>query len=156
LKTYCLKSTQKLPISLEEAWDFFSSPENLKKITPSYMGFKITSDFNPNEKMYAGQIITYIVTPLLSIPMRWVTEITHVKEKEYFVDEQRFGPYALWHHTHKFKQIEGGVEMSDIVYYALPFGFVGQFFHPLIVKSKLKEIFDYRFDVLEKRFGKFS
>lgn len=156
MKTYSLSSVQRLPISLEEAWEFFSSPDNLKKITPSYMGFEITSAHEKDEKIYAGQIITYVVTPLLGIPMRWMTEITHVKDKSYFVDEQRFGPYALWHHTHKFKEIPGGVEMNDTVHYALPFGILGQLAHPILVKSKLNEIFSYRINALEKLFGKYT
>ncbi len=156
MKTYTLKTVQKLPISLSEAWEFFSSPANLKEITPEYMGFKITSDHAPEEKMYPGQIISYIVTPVLGIPLRWMTEITHVKDKEYFVDEQRFGPYALWHHTHRFKEIRGGVEMTDTVQYALPFGILGQLAHPILVKGKLEKIFAYRLEKLTKKFGEYK
>lgn len=116
------------------------------------MGFDITSE--TEEKMYAGQIITYTVRPLFNIPMTWVTEITHVKDKEFFVDEQRFGPYALWHHKHFFKEIEKGVEMTDRVDYALPLGILGQIAHPIIVKNKLKEIFDFRYKKVEELFGK--
>lgn len=152
MKIYTLKTKQIIPVSLDEAWDFFSSPKNLKTITPPYMGFDITS--NTDEKMYAGQIITYTVRPLLNIPMTWVTEITHVKDKEFFVDEQRFGPYALWHHKHFFKAVENGVEMTDQVDYALPLGILGQIAHPIIVKNKLKEIFDFRYKKVEELFGK--
>ncbi|MFN4233572.1 MAG: SRPBCC family protein [Bacteroidia bacterium] len=152
MKIYTLKTKQIIPVSLDEAWDFFSSPKNLKTITPPYMGFDITSE--TEEKMYAGQIITYTVRPLFNIPMTWVTEITHVKDKEFFVDEQRFGPYALWHHKHFFKEIEKGVEMTDRVDYALPLGILGQIAHPIIVKNKLKEIFDFRYKKVEELFGK--
>jgi len=143
MKIYKLQKTQFLPISLDKAWDFFSSPANLKKITPDYMGFEITSEVN-DKKMYPGQIITYIVTPVLNIPLSWATEITHVVDKKYFVDEQRFGPYSLWHHQHWFEAKDGGVEMTDIVHYALPLGFLGRIANSLFVKSKLQEIFDYR------------
>ncbi len=156
MKTYKLNTTQKLPISIDEAWDFFSSPLNLKEITPKEMGFDITSAHNPNEKAYAGQIITYLLTPLLGIPIKWMTEITHVKDNDYFVDEQRFGPYALWHHTHKFKEIPGGIEMFDTVHYALPYGVIGQLLHAILVKKKLEKIFEYRFEVLKNKFGEYK
>lgn len=149
---HILKTVQKLPISLEEAWDFFSSPKNLKIITPPYMGFDITS--GGEDKMYAGQIITYIVKPVLGIPMEWVTEITHVQEPYYFVDEQRFGPYALWHHKHFFKAIPGGIEMQDVVHYKIPLGPIGKFINNIYIQNKLKEIFDFRYQTLEKMFGK--
>ena len=113
MKIYRLETVQNLPITKQKAWEFFSDPKNLKTITPDYMGFKIlTGEAN---KMFAGQIIQYIVTPILKIPVKWVTEITHVKEGEYFVDEQRFGPYSLWHHKHFIKPIKNGIEMIDIV-----------------------------------------
>ena len=152
MKIYNLTRIQKMPVSLEKAWDYFSSPVNLKEITPGYMGFDITTDLGDG-KMYAGQIITYKVTPLLNIPMNWVTEITHVKDRKYFVDEQRFGPYALWHHQHWFTPIEGGVEMKDVVNYGLPFDPFGRIAIGL-VRSKLNEIFDYRVKRVEEIFGK--
>jgi ligand-binding SRPBCC domain-containing protein len=152
MKVYQLKKTQKMPITLEQAWDFFSTPINLQEITPKYMGFIIKTDLK-GVKMYPGQIINYTVTPVLGIPMNWTTEITHVKDFEYFVDEQRFGPYALWHHKHFFKQIEGGVEMTDIVDYAIPFGFLGRIANSIMVKTKLEEIFQYRFKKVEELFG---
>ena len=150
---YVLKTVQRLPISVDKAWDFFSSPLNLKEITPPYLGFEVTSDFSPETKMYPGMIITYIVKPLLGIPMKWMTEITQIKEKNFFIDEQRVGPYRLWHHQHHFTAIEGGVEMVDIVHYQLPLGFLGQMFHGVLVKPRLNEIFSYRSKVLEERFG---
>ena len=154
MKIYNLKSKQKLPISVNKAWDFLSSPINLKTITPDYMGFNILS--GADRKMYPGQIIQYIVTPLFGIKTKWVTEITHVQENKYFVDEQRFGPYALWHHKHFIRPIKGGVEMEDIIDYKIPFGLIGQLVHPIIIKPKLKEIFDYRHDKLIEIFGEFK
>lgn len=137
-----------LPISKEKAWSFFTNPDNLAKITPPEMGFQITSKSREGD-VYEGMMISYKVSPLLGIKLTWVTEITKVRKGEYFVDEQRIGPYKLWHHEHWFKEVEGGVEMEDIVHYALP-GFVPDFiFHPLIVKGKLKEIFDFRTKVIE-------
>ncbi|MCU0430000.1 MAG: SRPBCC family protein [Cytophagaceae bacterium] len=145
---------QRLPVSLDQAWDFFSSPANLSKITPSYMNFKILSP-DASEKMFAGKIIEYHVHPLLNIPMYWVTEITHVKEREYFVDEQRFGPYAMWHHLHQFKEIDGGIEMKDILHYKVPMGFLGSIANVLFIKKQVKQIFDYRYQVLESMFGRY-
>jgi ligand-binding SRPBCC domain-containing protein len=149
---YQLEQTQKIPANLDAVWDFISSPMNLKEITPSYLGFEVTSKNNEN-KMYPGMIITYKVSPLFGIKLSWMTEITHVKDKEYFVDEQRVGPYTLWHHQHKITVIEGGVLMTDIVTYQPPFGFIGAIANTLIIKAKLKEIFDYRTTAVEKRFG---
>lgn len=153
MKIYTLHKKQNLPISIDTAWEFLSSPKNLKTITPDYMGFNILS--GADRPMFPGQIIQYIVTPVLGIKTKWVTEITHVKDKEYFVDEQRFGPYALWHHKHFIKPIEGGVEMEDIVDYKIPMGILGQMVHPILVKPKLEEIFDYRTKKLEELFGKY-
>ena len=153
MKIYTLHKKQNLPISLEKAWAFLSNPANLKSITPGYMSFDIFS--GADRPMYPGQIIQYIVTPVLGIKTKWVTEITHVKDKEYFVDEQRFGPYALWHHKHFIKEIEGGVEMEDIIDYKLPMGWLGQLVHPIIVKPKLEEIFQYRQKKLIEIFGKY-
>ncbi|WP_163516490.1 SRPBCC family protein [Gelidibacter japonicus] len=151
MKIYTLHQKQNLPISIETAWDFLSDPRNLKTITPEYMGFNILS--GADRPMFAGQIIQYIVTPVMGIKTKWVTEITHSVKNEYFVDEQRFGPYALWHHKHFIKEIDGGVEMEDIIDYKLPFGILGQWVHPIIVKPKLDEIFNFRRKKLETLFG---
>jgi len=148
---HTLRTKQTLPITIDQAWEFLSSPKNLKTITPDYMSFDIIS--GADRDMYPGQIIQYIVTPILGIKTRWVTEITHVVERQYFVDEQRFGPYALWHHKHFIKAVAGGVEMEDIIDYKLPFGWFGNLFHGLIVKPKLKEIFNYREKKLKELFG---
>lgn len=151
MKIYTLHKKQNLPITLQQAWHFLSDPKNLKTITPEYMGFHILS--GADKPMFAGQIIQYIVTPVLGIKTKWVTEISHVVDKHYFVDEQRFGPYALWHHKHFIKEIEGGVEMEDIIDYKVPFGILGQLVHPILVKPKLEEIFNYRTKKLEELFG---
>lgn len=142
---------QELPITMEEAWVFLSDPKNLKRITPSYMGFDILS--GADRSMFPGQIIQYRLTPLLGIPFRWVTEITHVEEGSYFVDEQRFGPYTFWHHKHFIYSTENGVVMEDIVDYKLPLGFLGRFAHLLFVRFKVKQIFNYREKALEQIFN---
>lgn len=150
-KIHQLQQTQELSISLDEAWDFFSSPKNLDEITPDDLGFQITSDLSG--RMFEGQIITYRVklAPLLWVP--WVTEIKAVKERHSFIDEQRFGPYRFWHHRHVFEGTESGVKMTDTVYYALPFWPFGEIGHPLFVRPKLEWIFGFRREILEKRFG---
>jgi len=154
VKIYTLHIKQKLPITVNKAWEFLSDPKNLKTITPDYMGFNILS--GADRPMFQGQLIQYIVTPIAGIKTKWVTEITHVRDKEYFVDERRFGPYSLWHHKHFLKEIEGGVEMEDVVDYKLPFGIIGQLVQPLLVAPKLKEIFIYRKHKLIELFGDYS
>ena len=154
MKIYTLHTLQKLPISIEKAWEFLSDPRNLKTITPDCMRFSILR--GADRAMYPGQLIQYIVTPIAGISTKWVTEITHVKEGSYFVDEQRFGPYALWHHKHFIKPIPGGIEMEDIVDYKIPFGLLGQWLHPVLVKPKLDEIFAYRKNKLEELFGVYT
>lgn len=151
MKIYRFQRKQNLPITKAQAWDFLSDPKNLKVITPDYMGFNILS--GADRPMFSGQIIQYIVTPILGIKTKWVTEITHVKEGEYFVDEQRFGPYSLWHHKHFIKEIDGGIEMEDIIDYKVPMGILGQLAHPFLVKPKLEEIFKCRKVRLEEIFG---
>jgi len=151
-KVYSFKTVQKIPVSLATAWDFFSSPANLKEITPADLGFNIISKYH-GDKMYAGQIIEYKVSPVLNIPLYWMTEITHVEDQQYFVDEQRYGPYSMWHHQHHFKAVEGGVEMTDIVHYKLPFWIFGDIAQGLFVRKQLQHIFDFRYTIVEKRFG---
>ena len=148
-KVYSLKTVQVIPTTLEKAWDFFSRPDNLKDITPATMGFVIRSQHH-GSAMYAGQVIEYTVKPVLGIPVYWMTEITHVEEGKYFVDEQRFGPYSLWHHQHHFKEVAAGIEMTDIVHYKIPFWFLGDIAHGVFVKQKLKDIFDYRRTAVEQ------
>jgi ligand-binding SRPBCC domain-containing protein len=153
MPTFSLKTIQKLPISVEAAWDFFSNPANLQAITPPNMGFEIISKHH-GYKMYPGQLIEYKVRPVPGIPIYWMTEITQVAEGKYFIDEQRFGPYQLWHHQHHFKQIEGGVEMTDIIHYRNPLGFLGTIANTLFIQKQLKQIFEYRFQKVEEQFGK--
>ena len=154
MKIFKLKYSQKLPISLNEAWDFLSSPNNLELITPKSMDFNIT-DWD-RKKDYPGQIIQYTVKPILGIKINWVTEITHVRSKEYFVDEQRFGPYTFWHHKHFIKEIEGGVIMEDVIHYKPPFGLIGVLLNFLFINSKLNSIFKHRELEIIKTFGNFK
>jgi len=148
---YTLTAQQKLPIALLAAWDFFASPKNLERITPKFMKFSITSGLIG--KVYPGQIITYKVSPFPGLRMNWVTEITHVSDGEFFTDEQRFGPYAMWHHEHHFEEVNDGVWMTDKISYKIPFGFIGRIAHALFVKKQLTRIFQYRMRVLEDMFG---
>ena len=152
MKLYQIKTQQKLPISIEKAWGFFSNPKNLKKITPEEMSFEIIS--GAEKSIYPGQIIQYNVSPIFGIKLRWVTEITHVIDNKYFVDEQRFGPYSLWHHKHFFNEIKGGILMEDVVDYKIPLGWLGQLAHFIFVKNRLKKIFKFRENMLVKLFGK--
>ncbi|MDR6846542.1 SRPBCC family protein [Flavobacterium granuli] len=151
MKVYKKESVQYINASLEECWAFFSNPRNLQKITPKTMGFEIT-DFD-NQSMYAGQIIQYKISPLLGLKLNWTTEITQIKDRVYFIDDQRFGPYSFWHHKHFFEATPNGVKMTDVIHYALPFGFLGRIVNALIVKNKLKEIFDYRFQKVNQLFN---
>jgi ligand-binding SRPBCC domain-containing protein len=145
------EANQVLNMTIEQAWEYFSSPKNLEEITPEYLRFKILTDLPP--KMYQGMIIKYKVTPLLGIPINWVTEITHVREMEYFVDEQRFGPYKFWHHQHFFRKIGDKTEMKDIIHYAVPMGLLGRIMTQKIVDTKVKEIFEHRKKVLDLKFN---
>ncbi|NOU61178.1 SRPBCC family protein [Marinifilum caeruleilacunae] len=149
---YQFYKEQILHASIDDVWEFISSPINLKEITPKYMGFDITSNLM-DEKMYPGMIISYKVSPVLGIKTTWVTEITQVREKSYFVDEQRVGPFSIWHHQHIIEQVSNGVIMKDIISYKPPFGILGAIANNLFIKSKLNEIFDYRRKVLELRFN---
>lgn len=146
-----LHFVQKLPIPLDQAWRFFSDPANLKQITPKHMGFIVTS--KEQRDMYKGQIIQYVVKPLLGIPLNWCTEITQVEEKKYFIDEQRFGPYTFWHHQHWFQEIEGGVLMEDILHYKVPLGPIGLVVDKLLVEKKVNQIFEFRKQALLDQFG---
>lgn len=142
---------QVLKSNRQTIWNFISNPHNLAYITPSYMGFDIVGKVNA--AMYPGQIIEYKVKPLMNIKLYWVTEITHVKEGHYFVDEQRFGPYAFWHHQHTISEVEGGIKMNDEVHYKLPLGALGKMVNGLLVKRQLDEIFNYRRQKLDEIFN---
>ncbi len=146
-----IRQLQKLAIPVEEAWGFFSRPENLVKITPASLDFKITSELN-GEEIYTGQLITYKVRPLLGIGLIWVSEITHVERHKIFVDEQGKGPYKMWHHEHHFKPVNGSTEITDIVQYKLPFGILGNLGLP-IVEKQLEGIFSYRRRKVEEMFS---
>ncbi len=147
------KTEQFLPISIDKAWDFFSSPKNLSLITPPEMDFKILTQLNGKE-IYEGMLIDYTVKPLLGIAMHWQTKICNVEKNKVFADTQLKGPYKLWEHTHTFKEIEGGVLMNDVINYELPLGFIGNIAHSLFIKNKIENIFVYRKKVLEKIFIK--
>ena len=145
-----LKRTQLVKTDLETCWKFFCAPGNLQAITPEYMNFRVLTE-TPAE-IYAGLMIAYKISPVLKLPLSWVTEITVVEHRTYFVDEQRQGPYKIWHHEHHFKVVEEGVEMTDIVSYSLPFGVLGKFAHWLFVRKQLEQLFDYRFRKVEELF----
>jgi ligand-binding SRPBCC domain-containing protein len=149
VKLHRIDATQNLPIPLARAWAYFSDPRNLARITPPSMAFELMSELP--ERMYAGMLVVYRIRPLLGVRVTWVTEITHVDEPWRFVDEQRFGPYRFWHHEHRFREIEGGVEMRDVVHYALAPG--GGAVRRLLVAPRLREIFACRRQVLERLFG---
>jgi ligand-binding SRPBCC domain-containing protein len=152
MATFILKTVQKIPTDLEKAWSFFSDAANLQAITPQNLSFTILSDQH-DAKMYPGQIIEYKIKPVLGIPIYWMTEITHVQEKVFFVDEQRFGPYQLWHHQHLFNTVAGGIEMTDIVHYRNSFGFLGNIANHLFVENELRRIFEFRFRKIQDLFG---
>jgi len=153
METYKLNTEQIIHASLEQVWNFFSSPENLDNLTPENMAFEITSQ-KPVPKMFEGQIIKYKVSPLLNIPMHWKTLISEVKESEYFVDEQLEGPYKYWRHKHIFEALDSNtVKMNDELEYALPMGPLGTIAHSLYVKNRLKEIFDYRYEKVDQLFN---
>lgn len=156
MKAFHLKFSQFLPISLPEAWDFFSSPMNLAKITPKEMAFTVTSPIQADEKMYPGMIITYKVSPVAGIKLNWMTEITQVSDQKYFIDEQRFGPYKFWHQQHHFRAVPGGVEMTDILTYGLPMGIFGNIANSVFVARKLQHIFNFRKQKTIELFGDYT
>jgi ligand-binding SRPBCC domain-containing protein len=149
---HTLTRKQFLPITPDEAWDFFATPKNLNEVTPKELDFKILGDIP--EVMYEGLIIQYYVKPMLNIPVHWVTEITHIKDKKYFVDEQRKGPYKTWHHEHHFEEVTGGVMMTDILHYDVGKWIFGWIAGKLFVHKKVQEIFDFRYKALEAYFKK--
>jgi ligand-binding SRPBCC domain-containing protein len=155
MSVHKLKTTQKIPADIDKVWKFFSDPANLKVITPDHLDFKILSA-QDDQGIHSGQIIEYTVKPILKVPGYWMTEITFVEQRKFFVDEQREGPYSLWHHQHHFNSIKGGTEMKDVVHYKLPFGILGDLVNKLIVKNQLNHIFSYRFTKVEEMFGKWQ
>lgn len=154
MKMYRLTNTQKLPISLDEAWEFLSNPTQLENITTDELSFQKLHDIP--DKMYEGMLMQLRLKPFLGIPIDWLTEITHIKEKEYFIDEQRVGPFRFWHHEHRVLPIEGGVEIQDTVHYVMPFSIFGRFVHWLFLRKQVENIFIYREETMEKVFGRFK
>ncbi|WP_126973955.1 SRPBCC family protein [Gynurincola endophyticus] len=152
---YQFTRIQPIPADINEVWNFISNPDNLARITPAYMDFKVTGN-SGGENMYPGMVITYTIRPLLRIKLNWMTEITQVKPGKYFIDEQRIGPYKFWHHQHHIEEVDGGVLMTDIVTYAPPFGFIGAIANRLFIRKQLAAIFDFRRKFLEDNFGKFK
>lgn len=151
MRLHTIREKQTLNLSLSEAWTFFSNPRNLSLLTPPSLGLEL--DTEPPQEMHPGMILEYRIRPLLGIPMRWVTEITHVVPLRLFVDEQRFGPYRFWHHQHLFRETPGGLEMEDIVHYALPFGPLGRVANALVTAGQVNRIFEFRRLFLERTFG---
>ena len=154
MQVFKLYREQILPIPKEQCWEFFSKPQNLKKITPDYMGFDIVE--GGDGPMYAGQIIIYTVSPIFNLKITWVTEITHVRDGDFFVDEQRFGPYKLWHHKHYFESVPGGTKCIDEVHYLPPMGPLAPLLNRFCIEKKLKQIFDYRQNYLRETFGELN
>src|SRR6056297_1026723 len=149
---YQIGKKQKIPISIDKVWAFFSIPDNLGRITPPSMKFKILSRSDAGD-MYPGMIIIYRLYPLFKMQIKWATEITQVKEKVFFIDNQIKGPYKIWHHEHRFRSINQGVEMEDILYYDLPWGILGRFTHSIFIRQKVNEIFNYRAQRIKELFG---
>lgn len=143
---------QFIPRSLDKVWLFFSRPENLNALTPENMSFEILSDIKDTE-MYEGMMVMYKISPFLGIKMDWVTEITYIKDQHYFIDEQRFGPYALWHHEHHFEEQEGGVLMTDMLHYKVPYGIIGTIADAVLVNNKIEQIFAFRKKAIEQLFS---
>lgn len=141
-----------IPRSLEEVWTFFSRPENLNSITPQEMTFEILSPL-AGQQMYPGMIVQYRIAPFLGIKLDWVTEITHIRDRAFFIDDQRVGPYALWHHQHHFEAHSGGTLMRDILHYQVPFGPIGTLVNWLFVERQIDEIFRFRERAVRQRFG---
>lgn len=151
MKPFVFECIQTLPVSTHDAWKLFSDPRNLQRITPPSLDFSITSP--EHDDTYAGQIITYTVRPLFGMPVHWTTEITHVQKPFFFVDEQRFGPYRFWHHQHRFREVDNGVEILDLIHYLLPPMPFSGLMNRLIVEPRLKKIFEYRRQALQKLFS---
>ena len=152
MAVHSLRAVQKIPADIDTVWELFSRAANLSRITPPELSFRIRSRHH-GEGIYCGQIIEYSVKPLFGIPVYWMTEITHVEKHRSFIDVQRKGPYAFWHHQHHFREIEGGVEMTDIVHYRLPLGWAGRIVNRLLVRKKLEKIFRFRYESVAGLFG---
>lgn len=154
MKVYSLCRVQRLPVPLEKAWEFFSAPANLRALTPPHIKLALLSDPASLQSMRRGQLIRYKISLLPFIYFKWTSEITELEERNYFIDEQPQGPFASWKHKHSFKQVEGGTEMTDELYYALPLGILGRAAHTLFVRRQVEAIFDFRYKALEDIFGR--
>lgn len=144
---------QFIPEPVENIWDFFSRPENLKIMTPTQVGITMLSDLS-GQKMYQGMLIPYYISPLMGIRMKWLTEITHISPMEYFIDVQREGPYAFWHHQHHFTPQDGGTLMHDVLHYKVPYGLIGTIADQFLVSKMVDEIFEFRRQVIADHFKK--
>lgn len=153
MKIYKRRFEQLVKADIDTVWDFFSRPENLNVLTPKDMKFEIITELHDVE-MYPGMMIEYKVSPFSGISMDWLTEITQVRKHEFFIDEQRNGPYKLWHHQHHFAQIEHGVKMTDILHYAIPLGILGKIANSIMVSKRIDDIFEYRFEAVENLFNR--
>ncbi len=151
MKLERLHTVQRLPIQIEEAWDFFTSPKNLRLITPPWLDFRLISD--PPEYMHPGTIVASEIRPLPGISLKWISEITHIRPPHFYITEQRFGPFKMWHHEHHFRAHEEGIEVEDIVMYGLYLGPIGALAHDVYVRKKLHEVFTFRAQAIEQRFG---
>ena len=161
MKIYEVSYTQKLPTTLDKAWAYFTNPDNLEVLTPKDMGLrnKVSAKeilVHSDNSLYIGKLITHNIKllPFLPFRMDWVSEITHLESKHYFVDQQVTGPYAYWHHTHIFREIPQGIEAIDVIRYALPLGVLGRMMQPVFIQPKLQEVFAFRHKILEAHFGK--
>lgn len=155
MKIYTLSNSQKLPITIEEAWDFLSDPTQLETITSSDMEFKTVTPLP--EKMYEGMLMHYQIAPLAGIRLNWVTQITHIEKGVRFIDEQRLGPFRFWHHEHRLIEMDDGIVMQDIVHYVMPFSFIGRIAHWTSIRKLLESLFKFRTEQIETYFNnKFS
>lgn len=151
MKLERIQTIQRLPIQIEEAWDFFTSPKNLSLITPHWLDYRLNLD--PPEYLHPGTIISASIRPIPVISTSWISEITHIRPPQFYITEQRVGPFKLWHHEHHFRAIDEGVEIEDIIMYGMHFGMIGSFVHNVYLRKRLHEIFSYRAQTLEQRFG---
>ena len=151
MKLERIQTVQRLPIQLEEAWDFFTSPKNLRLITPHWLDFQLNQE--PPEYMHPGTIISATIRPFPVYSTNWISEITHIRPPQFYITEQRFGPFKMWHHEHHFTAIDDGVEIEDIIMYGMHFGKIGSLFHNVFIRKKLHDAFSFRAQALEQRFG---
>lgn len=150
MKTYKYTSEIELPLDIEATWTFFSNPNNLEKIMPSQLAFKVIN--GASLPLYSGQIIEYTVSPLPFFKTTWISEISHINKPLFFVDTQLEGPYKLWHHKHYFKKTPHGTKITDVIHYQVPFGIIGRLLHPFIIRPKLAQIFEYRSKAIKTLF----